>query len=116
MENIGNKPKGDQNKIWKILLTIVAIIFLAIASATILVDEEYYIGILYLITSILFFSSAYLITIGRVNIMKGAANEKVAFALGFIIITIGLALNGLFWGLGFALFIAAIFSMHKNSN
>ncbi|WP_135606615.1 hypothetical protein [Methanococcoides sp. NM1] len=116
VRDIQNKPKGDQNKVWKILLALAAIILLTIATAMIIVDQRYHIGILYLITSILFFSSAYLITTGRVNMMKGSSNWQVALTLGFIILTIGLALNGLFWGLGFVLFLAAIFSIHKNSN
>ncbi|SES96711.1 hypothetical protein SAMN04488587_1764 [Methanococcoides vulcani] len=113
VRNIQNKTKGDQNKVWKILLALAAIILLTIAAAMILVDQRYHIGILYLTTSILFFSSAYLITTSRVNMMKGSSNEQVALTLGFIILTIGWVLNGLFGGLGFVLFLTAILSIHK---
>ena len=109
-----NKPKGNQNKVWKIILIIASIAFLAVAGAMIIVYQRYYIGILYLITSILYFSSAYLIATGRANIMDSSSNEQLSLALGFIIITIGLVLNGLFWGLGFVLFLAAILSIHRN--
>ncbi|MEL4306339.1 hypothetical protein [Methanococcoides sp. LMO-2] len=115
MEN-RNKPKSDQNRIWKILLIIASIAFLIVAGAMIIVDQQYYIGILYLITSILYIISAYLIATGRANITNSSSNEQIALALGFTIITIGLALRGPLWGLGFVLFLAAILSMRKNND
>lgn len=115
MENIRNNPKGDKNKIWKILLSLAATVFLAIATAMIIVDQRYCLGILYLITSALYFSSAYLIATGRANIMDSSSNEQVSLAFGFTILAIGLALTGVFWGLGFVLFLAAIFSIYKNT-
>ena len=116
MENTRNGAKGDQNKVWKILLPVVATIFLAIAVSMIVFDQNYYVGILYLITSILYFSSAYLITTGRVNMMKSSLNEKGTLALGFILLAIALALNGLFWGVGLVLFLAGILSIRKKSD
>ncbi|AKB86199.1 hypothetical protein [Methanococcoides methylutens] len=110
-----NKPKGNQNKIWKIILIIASIAFLIVAGAMIIIDQRYYIGILYLITSILYFSSAYLIATGRANIIKGTSTKQMSLVLGFVIIAIGLALNGPLWGLGFVLFLAAILSIQEDT-
>jgi hypothetical protein len=116
VENNWKKSKDYQNKVWKILLIFASIAFLAIAAAMIIIDQRYYLGILYLITSILYFSSAYLIATGRANIMKSSSNEQASLVLGFIILTLGLSLNGIFWGVGFVLFLAAILSIRKNND
>ncbi|MGM0770116.1 MAG: hypothetical protein ACQESU_00655 [Halobacteriota archaeon] len=115
MEN-RDKIKGNQNTIWKILLTIASIIFLAVAASMIIAEQRYYIGALYFITSVLYSGSAYLIAKGQADITNSSSNEQLSLTLGFIIITIALALNGIFWGLGIVLFIAAILSIHKNSD
>lgn len=116
MKDSRNGSRIDQNRIWKILLIIASITFLIVAGAMIIIDQQYYIGILYLITSILYIISAYLIATGRANITNSSSNEQIALALGFTIITIGLALKGPLWGLGFVLFLAAILSIHKNND
>ncbi|WP_440953147.1 hypothetical protein [Methanococcoides sp. FTZ1] len=116
MENNLERSKGKQNKVWKILLIFASIVFLSIAASMIIIDQRYYPGILYLITAILYLSSAYLIATGRANIMKSPSNEKASLVLGFVILTLGLALNGIFWGVGFVLFLAGILSIRKNKD
>lgn len=98
----------DIEKTWKTLLGIVASLFLVVSFAMLILDTKYFAGIQYLITSLLFFYTIYLVHKKKIDLKKTAAH--VSFAPGFIVLIVGLNFNSASMYVGFLIWVIGIVS------
>ncbi|MDA0524798.1 hypothetical protein [Methanococcoides alaskense] len=96
-----------------VLLLIAATLFTIVGAIMVLSDYNYYNGLQLLATALVFFTTAYLIKAGKLDIGSTTSNEKNPFIAGFMITVIALGLKGLFWAVGIAVFIISIYNIYK---
>ncbi len=108
------------NKNLMILLLIVATLFTMIGAAMVLSDYNYYNGLQYLATAVAFFTTAYIIKVGKVDLEIATDSKRTQIMAGFMITVVALSITfvalsikGLFWAVGIAVFIISIYNIYK---
>ena len=101
------------NKIWIILLGIVAGLFLVVGTAMIVVDIKDLSGVQHLVTAILCGYSLYWLKKGRLNVTDLPKERRVMFSLGFLFAVIGIGLHVGLWAFGFILLLAGVIGKEK---
>ncbi|MCM1986765.1 hypothetical protein [Methanococcoides seepicolus] len=103
-----------------ILLLIVATLFTMIGAAMVLLDYNYYNGLQYLVTAVAFFTTAYIIKVGKLDIEIATDSKRTQFIAGLMITVVALnitfvalSIKGLFWAVGIAVFIISIYNIYK---
>ncbi|NPE30216.1 hypothetical protein HNV12_20120 [Methanococcoides sp. SA1] len=104
---------NNYNKNWTILLLITAIMSTIIGAAMVLSDRNYYNGLQLLATSLAFFTTVYIIKVGKLDLKSATDSNRTQFMAGFMIIVVALSIKGLFWAVGIAVFIISIYNIYK---
>lgn len=104
---------NNYNKTWITILVVTAVLSTLIGSAMVILDQNYYNGLQYLTSAIVFLATAYLIKIGKIEFNSVSPNQRTQFMAGFVVIVIALGLKGLFWAVGIAVFTISIYNIYK---
>ncbi|WP_157196687.1 hypothetical protein [Methanococcoides burtonii] len=103
-----------------ILLLITATLFTMIGTAMVLLDYNYYNGLQYLATALAFFTTAYIIKVGKVDLDSATDNNHTQIMAGFMITVVALtitfvalSIKGLFWAVGITVFIIGMYNIYK---
>ncbi|WP_305064248.1 hypothetical protein [Methanococcoides sp.] len=96
-----------------IVLLIAATLFTMIGAAMVLSEYNYYNGLQYLATAIAFFTTAYIIKVGKVDLEIATDSKRTQIMAGLMITVVALSIKGLFWAVGIAVFIISIYNIYK---
>ena len=104
---------NNYNRNWMLLLLIAATLFTMVGAVMVHIDQNYYNGLQFLATALVFFVTAYLIKTKKVDLESATDSIRTPFIVGFTITIIALAIKGLFWAVGIAVFIISIYNIYK---
>jgi len=67
---------NNYNKTWITILLITAVLSTLLGSAMVIIDQNYYNGIQYLTSAIVFLTTAYFIKIGKIEFNSVSPNQR----------------------------------------